>query len=224
MDGREFKNYVFGQFARIGKALSSPTRLELLDILCQGERTVEVLAKAASQTVANTSRHLQMLLAAQLVKTRRKGTYITYQLADKSVCRFWKTMQELGEQQLAELNQAANSFFGTEEGVEAVDRKELYKGAQGGQILVLDVRPIEEYRAGHIKGALSIPLRELKKRISELPPHSKVVAYCRGPYCVLAHKAVELLRKKGFEASRLSDGVQDWKRYRLPVEKSTNPI
>lgn len=218
--GREFKNHVYEQFARIGKALASPTRLELLELLCQGERSVEVLAGAASQTVANTSRHLQVLLGAQLVKTQKKGNYIIYQLADEGVCKFWKSMQELGEQRLAELKRAANDFFGAHDDTEAVDRKELLNRVQRGKAIVLDVRPVEEFRAGHIQGAVSIPLKGLKNRTKELTKNKEIVAYCRGPYCVLAHEAVEWLKKNGFNASRLSDGVQDWKRNRLPVEKS----
>lgn len=218
--GRIFKNHVYEQFARIGKALSSATRLELLELLCQGERSVEVLAGEASQTVANTSRHLQVLLAAQLVKTRKDGNYIIYQIADKGVSRFWKNMQELGKQRLAELDKVVNDFFGAKWDVEAVDRKELLKRASNGEVVVLDVRPVEEYRTGHIKGAVSVPLKELKKRLFELPPHLEIVAYCRGPYCVLAQEAVELLNKHGFKAYRLKDSVQDWKRLRLPVEES----
>ncbi len=217
--GREFKNHVYEQFARIGKALAGAPRLELLELLCQGERSVEVLAKEASQTVANTSRHLHILLAAQLVKTRKEGNYIIYQLADEGVGRFWKSMQELGEKRLAELDRVVNDFFGIKGDAEAVDRKDLFKRVQRGDVEVLDVRPVEEYRAGHIKGAVSVPLKELKNRLKELPEDKEIVAYCRGPYCVLAQEAVEWLTKNGFKASRLSDSVQDWKRYRLPVKK-----
>ncbi len=217
--GRVFKNYIYEQFARIGKAVASAPRLELLELLCQGERTVEVLANAASQTVANTSRHLQVLLSAQLVKTRKKGNYIIYQLADDGVGRFWKSMQVLGEQRFAELERAANDFFGKNEDAEAVDRKVLYNRVQRGEVVVLDVRPIEEYRAGHIKGAISVPLNKLKKHLKNLPKNQEIVAYCRGPYCVLAHEAVELLNKNGLKASRLKDSIQDWKRSRLPIDK-----
>jgi len=208
---RRFKDAIFEQFARIGKAVSSPKRLELLDILCQGERTVESLAKETGLTVANASQHLQVLRAARLIEAEKMGLYVTYRLADQMVCEFFISMRVLAEKRLAEVEQIKRQFLEGRKGMEPVDRDALLKRVCEGTVTVLDVRPPEEFQAGHIPGAISIPLKELKRRLSKMPSDQEIVAYCRGPYCVLSIQAVELLRKKGFNAVRLEEGIQDWR-------------
>jgi rhodanese-related sulfurtransferase len=208
---RRFKDEIYEQFSRIGKAVSSPKRLELLDILCQAERTVEALAKETGLTVANASQHLQVLRAARLVETEKMGLYVTYRLADQRVCEFFLSMRVLAENRLAEVEQIKRHFLEGREGMEPVDRDALLKRVREGAVTVLDVRPSEEYKAGHIPGAISIPLKELELSLSVLPPSQEVVAYCRGPYCVLAIQAVEVLRANGFHAVRLEEGIQDWR-------------
>ncbi len=214
---RIFKDAIYEQFARIGKAVSSPKRLELLDLLCQGERTVEVLAKETGLTVANASQHLQVLRAARLVEAEKVGLFVVYRLADQAVCEFFRAMRLLAESRLAEVEQIKRRFLEGREGMEPVDRDALLKRVREGAVTVLDVRPVEEYRAGHIPGAISIPLKELERRMSKLARGQEIVAYCRGPYCVLAIQAVEILRAKGFNAVRLEEGIQDWRSYGLPV-------
>ena len=214
---RAFKDAIYEQFARIGKSVSSPKRLELLDLLCQGERTVEVLAKEASLTVANASQHLQVLRAARLVETEKEGLYVMYRLADQTVCEFFRAMRVLAESQLAEVEQIKRRFLEGREGMQPVDREALLNLVREGVVAVLDVRPVEEYNAGHIPGALSIPLKELKLHLSELPHDQEIVAYCRGPYCVLSIQAVEMLRAKGFQAVRLEEGIQDLRAMGFPI-------
>ncbi|MDP2643397.1 MAG: metalloregulator ArsR/SmtB family transcription factor [Desulfobacterales bacterium] len=208
---RRFKDEIYEQFSRIGKAVSSPKRLELLDILCQGERTVEALAKETGLTVANASQHLQVLRADRLVETEKMGLHVTYRLADQMVCEFFLSMRVLAENRLAEVEQIKRQFLAGREGMEPVDRDALLKRVREGSVTVLDVRPPEEYKAGHIPGAVSIPLKELELRLSVLPSDQDVVAYCRGPYCVLSIQAVEILRANGFHAVRLEEGIQDWR-------------
>ncbi len=208
---RRFKDNLYEQFARIGKAVSAPKRLELLDLLCQCPRTVEALAEQASISVANTSQHLQVLRAARLVDVEKKGVYVEYRLMDVSVCRFVFSLRGLAESRLAEVDRVTREYFEARGVMEAVDGNELMRRVRKGGVTVLDVRPFEEYRAGHIPGALSIPVDELKARISELPKNRDVVAYCRGPYCVMAIEAVDLLRKKGFTANRMEQGVVEWR-------------
>lgn len=214
---RAYKDAIYEQFERIGKALSCAKRLELLDLICQGPRTVEALAQEASLSLANTSKHLQALRAARLVETEKKGIYVIYRLADSSVCEFYRALRVLGESRLAEVQQITRDFLVGRDGMEPVDRGELLKRVRSGEVTVLDVRPKEEYAAGHIPGAVSIPLKELEKHLSELPRDREIVAYCRGPYCVLAIKAVEQLRANGFKAVRFEYGIQDWKADDLPV-------
>ncbi len=208
---RAFKDAIYEQFARIGKAVSSPKRLELLDLLCQGPRTVEVLAKESGLTVANTSQHLQVLRAARLAETEKEGLYVIYRLADQNVCEFFRAMRVLAESRLAEVEQIKRRFLEGREGMEPVDRKALLERVRKGAVTVLDVRPKEEYHAGHLPGAISIPLKELQLRLSDLPRDQEIVAYCRGPYCVLSIQAVELLRSRGFEAVRIEAGIQDFR-------------
>jgi rhodanese-related sulfurtransferase len=214
---RTFKDAIYEQFARIGKAVSSPKRLELLDILCQGSRTVEVLAKETSLTIANASQHLQVLRATRLVETEKEGLFVTYRLADQTVCEFFRAMRVLAESRLAEVEQIKRRFLAGKEGMEPVDREALLKRVREGAVTVLDVRPVEEYNAGHIPGALSIPLKELQLRLLDLPHDKQIVAYCRGPYCVLSIQAVEILRAKGFKAVRIEEGIQDFRAMGFPI-------
>ena len=207
---REFKDGVFEQFARITKALASPKRLEILDLLAQVERRVDDLASLSGLTVANTSRHLQVLHAARLVDVRREGSHAYYRLADKRVFRTWQAIRDLGEAQLAELDRIVASFLGDRTGVEAVTADELLERLRQGDVVVLDVRPEEEYRSGHIPGALSVPVARLESVLGELPTGREVIAYCRGPYCMYSDEAVALLRQHGFRARRLAIGMPDW--------------
>ena len=215
---RQFKDAIYEQFSRIGKAVSSPKRLEMLDLLCQGEKTVEALSKEAGLTLANTSQHLQTLRAARLVDAEKEGLYVKYRLADEMVCEFFRTMRILAENRLAEVDMIKGRFLEGREGMEPVNRDDLLKRVIEGGVTVLDVRPVDEYRTGHIPGALSVPLGHLKNLLSRLPKDQEIVAYCRGPYCVLAIQAVEMLREQGFEAIRLEEGIQDWRAMGLPVE------
>jgi rhodanese-related sulfurtransferase len=215
---RQFKNDIYEQLAQIGKSLSAGPRLEILDLLCQGPRTVEALAKQAGQSVANTSHHLQVLRRARLVEARKEGVHVTYSLAGDEVCAFYVALRGLAESRLLEIEEVTQQYLKERGLMEAVDREALVERVKNGEVIVLDVRPLEEYQAGHIPGAISVPLAELKKKLTELPRDREIVAYCRGPYCVLAIEAVEMLRKKGFTATRLEDGVPDWLARGLPVE------
>jgi rhodanese-related sulfurtransferase len=214
---RRFKTAIYEQFARIGKAIANPSRLELLDLLCQGPRTVEALANEANLGLANTSQHLKALRVARLVEAEKAGLYVTYRLADEQVCQFFRSLRSLAETHLADIREITREFLADRKGLEPVDREALLNKVRDGAVTVLDVRPAEEYRAGHIPGALSIPLKELERRLSDLPRKRDIVAYCRGPYCVLAVEAVEMLRARGFSAFRLEQSVQDWRAEGLPV-------
>ncbi|MHB1846614.1 MAG: ArsR/SmtB family transcription factor [Deltaproteobacteria bacterium] len=217
---RRFKDSIYEQFARLGKAVSAPKRLELLDLLCQGPRNVESLAEQAAISVANASQHLQILRTARLVDAEKKGFYVEYRLADEQVCRFFHSLRGLAEARLAEVEQVTRAYLTGYSEMDAVQGPELLRRVHDGEVTVIDVRPSEEYRAGHIPGALSVPLPELRKRLAELPKSREVVAYCRGPYCVMAIEAVELLRKKGFKAHRMEQGVVDWRARGWRVEIS----
>jgi rhodanese-related sulfurtransferase len=210
------KNIAYEQLARIGKAVSSPSRLEILDLLRNGARTVECLAKAADLGVANVSRHLQVLRNAGLVISEKQGLYVTYHIADRSVCEFFMAMCKLAEARLVEFEKIVEQFSGSGD-MEPVDRAELLQRAQNGEITLIDVRPFAEYDAGHIPGAHPVPLEEIEKHLSMLPADREVVAYCRGPYCLLATKAVELLCLKGFDARRIKDGINEWRACGMPV-------
>jgi rhodanese-related sulfurtransferase len=208
---RRFKDAIYEQFARVGKAVAAPKRLELLDLLCQAPRTVEALAAEAGISTANASQHLQILRAARLVEAEKKGFHVEYRLADEMVCRFFQALRRLAESRLAEVEQVKRAYVEQREAMETLRADELLLRVRNGEVTLLDVRPPEEFRTGHIPGALSIPLPELKKRLAGLPRSREIVAYCRGPYCVLAMEAVELLRKKGFRAHRMEQGVADWR-------------
>jgi rhodanese-related sulfurtransferase len=207
---------VYQQLARIGQSLASAPRLALLDLLRQAPRTVEDLAREAGLSVANASQHLKVLRQARLVEAEKRGVFVTYRVADEAV-DFFAALRELGEARLAEVRQIADDFTARRRDLEAVDRQDLIARIRAGEAIVLDVRPAEEYEAAHIAGALSVPLRELEKRLGELPFGREVVAYCRGPYCVLAPEAVRLLRARGFRAVALGDGVAEWRARGLPV-------
>ena len=221
MPNRSFKDAIYEQFARLGKAVAAPKRLELLDLLCQGPRTVEVLADQASLSVANTSQHLQVLRAARLVEAEKQGLRVEYRLAGEDVCEFFLTLRTLAEGRLAEIERVTREYLGQRDAMETVAGGELLRRVKSGEVTVLDVRPSEEYRAGHIPGAMSIPLGELKARFKELPKNREVVAYCRGPYCVFAGEAVALLRKKGFKAHRMREGVLEWRSRGWRVDAET---
>jgi len=216
---RRFKDSIYEQFARLGKAISAPRRLELLDLLCQGPRTVEALADQAALSVANASQHLQVLRAARLVDAEKKGLYVEYRLADDDVCRFFVALRGLAEARLAEVDRVTREYLEERGQMEGVESDELLRRVRSGEVTVLDVRPAEEYLAGHLPGALSIPASELKVRLKEIPKGREVVAYCRGPYCVMALDAVDVLRKKGFTAHRLEQGVADWRSRGWRVER-----
>jgi len=218
MTGREVKNGLYEQFARIGKAVAHPKRIELLDLLCQGERSVEVLAQAAALSVTNASAHLRVLREARLVETRREATKVYYRLAGESVCGLFFSLRDLAAERYAEVEMMVRDYFEARDELEPITREELVARTDDGSVLVLDVRPREEYAAGHIPGAISVPLAELESRVATLPPESEIVAYCRGPYCVLAPQALQLLRRHGYRARRLQDGLPEWKRAGLPVE------
>ncbi|HEX9121915.1 MAG TPA: metalloregulator ArsR/SmtB family transcription factor [Actinomycetota bacterium] len=214
----EVKETLFEQFARLGKAVASPRRIELVDLLCQGERSVETLAREARMGVTNTSAHLQVLRRARLVETRREGVKVFYRLADDAVCAFYFALRDLGRSRLAEVDQVVRDYFDARDQLEPISRDDLLGRLSAGDSAVLDVRPQEEYEAGHIPGALSIPLPELEQRLGELPRDLEIVAYCRGPYCVLAPEALDILRHRGIRARRLEDGFPEWRIARLPVE------
>ncbi|MFQ5706893.1 MAG: ArsR/SmtB family transcription factor [bacterium] len=219
MTGREFKDTVFEQFAKIAHAFSSPKRLEIIDILAQGERDVDSLSKQVQMTVANTSRHLQTLKAARLVENRKAGVQVIYRLADSEVLNCYKHLQVLAEKRSTEIREVVRLFFEKRDGMEPISKDELSKRIEEDGVIVLDVRPAEEYAKGHIPGALSIPLSQLKKRLDEIPQNREVVAYCRGPYCVLSAEAMKILRDAGYEAVRLKEGLPEWKEAGLPVEE-----
>ncbi len=217
MAGTSLKKAVNEQLARIGKAVASPPRLELLDLLCQGPRTVEALARQAGLSVANTSQHLQVLHSARLVQAHKEGLFVTYSLADQQVAGFYRALRALAESRLPEIEMIVRRFKNGRELMEPVDKQALLERVRRAEVIVLDVRPPEEYRAGHIPGAISIPLKELEAHLVTLPRDREIMAYCRGPYCVLAVKAVKLLRAQGFHAVRLREGVPEWRAEGLPV-------
>ena len=215
---RTFKNQLYEQFARIGKVLASPHRLELLDVLAQCERTVEALAQETGMSIANASQHLQVLRAARLVETRREGTSIYYRLASEGVSALWLSLRQVGEAHLAEIDRVVQIFLHDRHLLQPIEADELLQRLGEDQVILLDVRPSEEYVAGHLPQAVSVPLAELEARLEELPLDKEIVAYCRGPYCVFADEAVALLRTRGYRARRLEHGLPDWRRLGLPVE------
>jgi rhodanese-related sulfurtransferase len=207
---------LYEQFARIGKAVASARRVELLDLLCQGERSVEALARTTGMTVTNASQHLQTLRAAHLVEARKEGTKVLYRVADEAVCRFFLGLCELAHGRLAEVDQFVHRYLDGD-GFESLTREELFTRMTKGAVVLLDVRPPEEYAAGHIAGAVSVPVGLLEELLDTVPADAEVVAYCRGPYCQLSSRALEILRAHGLHARRLVDGFPEWRLAGLPV-------
>lgn len=219
---RALKDAVYGQLARVGKALGSPVRVELLDLLAQAPRAVEALAAETGATVANTSQHLQVLKGARLVEAERRGPHVVYRLADPAVADLGVAVRRLGEARLAEIAQVRHAFHTARGSLEPVSRAELLARAARGDVTVIDVRAPEEYRAGHFPGARSVPLPELAARLGELPRDRTILAYCRGPWCVLALDAVTTLRAAGFDARHVEEGVADWRAAGVPVDSCTD--
>jgi rhodanese-related sulfurtransferase len=208
---RSLKTAVYAQIARLGQAAASPRRLELLDLLAQGPRTVEGLSRQTGQSMAAASHHLQVLRRARLVEAEKAGLYVTYRLAGRQVEQFLLDLRRLAEARLAEIQQVTREYLDLRGVLEPVDQAELRRRVRAGAVTVIDVRPNDEYVAGHIPGAISMPLPDLPKRLRELRKQDDIAAYCRGPYCVMALEAVDLLRQKGFRAEPLEEGVPEWR-------------
>ncbi len=218
MNSRLLKDTLYEQVARIGKAVSSPKRLEMLELLAQGEKTVEALTEELSIDVKLTSAHLRTLKEARLVVPRRDGRYIYYRLAGGDVANLWVTLREVAEEHLVELRLALRQIVDRPSQLKAVGRENLLKQAKKGDVVVIDVRPQTEYDLAHLPFARSMPLAELEKRLSELPVDKEIVAYCRGPFCLLSEEAVALLTARGYQVRKISDGVSEWQAAGLPVE------
>lgn len=214
------KRDVFANLARIGTALSSPTRIEFLELLAQTERTVEQLASLTGTTVANTSQHLQKLRQTGLILGRKQGLYVYYRLAGDQVVSLLSAIGRVGEAHVAEVERIVRLYFAHKDELEPIPAKELLQRARKGLVTVLDVRPAEEFAAGHVAGAVNIPIQELERRLKELPKRREIIAYCRGPYCLMSYDAVALLRRKGLKARRLVDGLPEWRLAGMPVERT----
>ena len=221
MSSGNVKHDLFAQFARIGKALSNPNRLEFIEYLAQGERSVESLAQVSGQSIANTSQHLQQLRQAGLVTARKDGQRVFYRLSGDDVVLLLDSLRAVADRHLAEVDHLVTTYLDTKDSLEPVSAEDLLARVRTGEVTVLDVRPREEFAAGHLPGAINIPLNELEARLGEFSPEQLVVAYCRGPYCVLSYDAVAQLRQRGIEARRLKDGYPEWKIAGLPVETPT---
>jgi rhodanese-related sulfurtransferase/DNA-binding transcriptional ArsR family regulator len=219
MNHRDFKNGLYEQLARIGKTLGNPHRLELLELLAQSERTVESLATETGLSVANASQHLQALRQAALVESRKQGLFVHYRLADPAVCDLCSAVRTVAERRLADLERLVHKHFGDRSNPEPVRMKDLLDRVRSNNVIILDARPANEYEAGHIAGAISIPIDELQKRLRSLPVGKEYVAYCRGPYCVYADRAVELLQASGRRAQRLLEGFPEWQAAGFPVRR-----
>ncbi len=215
---REFKSRLYSQFARVGKALGSPHRLEVLELLAQSERTVDSLAGELGMSIANLSQHLQALRQAALVESRKQGQFVCYRLADPAISDLCRALRTVSERRLADLDRLVRDHFGDRSDTEPVSMPELLKRARSADVVILDTRPANEYEAGHIAGAISVPVADLRRRLKALPKNKEYVAYCRGPYCVYADQAVEFLQSKGRRASRLLEGFPEWRAAGLPVE------
>jgi rhodanese-related sulfurtransferase len=216
--GRAAKTALFDEFARLGQALGNGRRLEILDVLANGERMVDGLASETGLSIANASQHLQVLRAAGLVRRRRAGTRIFYELRDPVVFELWRNLRTVAAQQQAEVGQLAEAYLGARDSLEPVTQAELLRRLKRKEdLVILDVRPTEEYAAGHLPAAVSVPLAELRRRLRELPREKEIVAYCRGPYCAFAHKAIRVLQQAGFKARRLEEGLPEWVAAGLPV-------
>lgn len=218
MKRSSFKNELFAQFARVGKALGNPSRLELLEFIAQGENTVEQLAVRAGLSVANASQHLRLLRDAGLLATRKDGQFVYYRLTGDDVIQLLCALRIVASNQLAEVNRIVDTYLNSKDSLEPVPHSELLHRVQKGLVTVIDVRSPDEYRQGHVPSAVSIPLSELKERLGEFSAGKEIVAYCRGPYCLLAFEAVAILRMHGIQASRLKDGFPEWKLNGFPIE------
>jgi DNA-binding transcriptional ArsR family regulator/rhodanese-related sulfurtransferase len=216
---RAFKDRLYDQLSRIGKAIANPHRLEILELLAQGERSVESIAEQANLSIANASQHLQSLRAAGLVDSTKEGLFVRYRLADDGVYEVLRVVRSVAERRLAEVDRLVRDHFGDRSDPEPVDMRELLARIKRGEVVVLDTRPASEYAAGHIAGAISVPIDELKDRLRKLPKRTEYVAYCRGPYCIYADRAVEILRKSGRRARRLGEGFPEWKAAGLPIAR-----
>jgi ArsR family transcriptional regulator len=212
------KRALFGEFASVAKAVAHPHRLELLEQLAQGERNVETLAERVGLSVANASQHLQQMRRAGLLAARRDGKYIFYALADEATLDLLRSLRRIAERNLAEVERVVSGYFRRLDSLEAVSRRELMKRLKDGLVTILDVRPEDEFALGHLPGAVNIPLAALKKRVAELDPRQEIVAYCRGPYCVLSYETVAALRNRGFNVRRLEEGYPEWRAAGLPIE------
>jgi rhodanese-related sulfurtransferase/DNA-binding transcriptional ArsR family regulator len=221
MSTRSPKLALFVQFAAVAKSLGHAHRLELLEQLAQGERSVEVLADRTGLSIANASQHLQQMYRAGLVTSRREGRFVYYRLADEAVLGLLAALRRIAERNVAEVERVVRSYFNERDSLEAVSREELFRRSRAGSVTILDVRPEDEYALGHLPGALNIPLRELEARLAELDPNHEIVAYCRGPYCMLSYEAVAALRARGFKVRRLQDGLPEWRAAGLPVVVGT---
>lgn len=213
------KQRIYEQFSRISKALAAPARLELLDLLLQGERPVDALARAAGLSVANASQHLQVLAGARLVDSRREGQRIFYRVADESVEQLWHTLRRTVEARIPELDAVVRDYLVGRDDFEPIDRAELVRRLKAGTVTLIDVRPVEEYEAAHIPGAVSVPLDQISTFAKTVPKRRTIVAYCRGPYCVLSLQAVAALRKRGYTVMRSEDGISEWRAAGLPLER-----
>jgi rhodanese-related sulfurtransferase/DNA-binding transcriptional ArsR family regulator len=220
MSTSNFKHDLFSQFARISKAMSNGYRLELLEFLAQGERSVDALAQVSGLSVANTSQHLQQLKQAGLVANRKVGQKVIYRLSGDDVTALMASLRQVAERHLADVGRLIDDFLAVKDSLEPVPARSLLERVRDGLVTVLDVRPEEEYRAGHLPSAINIPLGELEQRLRELDPSQEIVAYCRGPHCVLAYDAVARLRKQGLKAKRLEGGLPEWRLEGLPVDTS----
>lgn len=218
MDKREFKNKVYGELAKVTKAMGNPHRMEIIDLLAQGPFSVEQIAQQTDLSIANASQHLQVLKNARLVEVMRKGNFIYYHLSSEQVFNAWRSLRELSLMQNAEAERLISDFYNSRHQLEPVSMIELRKKLESQEVIILDVRPEKEYQHGHIHKAISIPIEELSARINELPDQTEIIAYCRGPLCVYADEAVALLREKGYEARRLKEGFPDWVAVGFPSE------
>lgn len=218
MNERILKDLLYEQVARIGKALCSPKRLELLDLLIQGEKSVETLATELSADVRLVSAHLKALKAARLVASRRQGKFVIYRLSDSDIAQLWVTLRQVAQAHLAELNLALAEMVNEPTMLAGIEREELLHQARLGEVIVIDVRPPTEYEAAHLPFARSMPVAEIAQRLSELPRDKQIIAYCRGPFCLLSNEAVNLLKANGFQVGKISDGVAEWSDAGLPIE------
>ena len=218
-ENRTIKDLLYDQVARIARALASPKRLEIVEVLCQGEKTVESLAQSTDLDIRMASAHLKELKAARLVESRKQGRYVHYRLADEAVASLWVSLRSVAEELLAELQKVVRDFVSEPHALAPLDRRTMLAKARDGQVIVIDVRPESEYAAAHLPFARSVPLDELKRRLAELPRGTEIVAYCRGPFCMFANDAVAFLRAQGYQARRIEDGVAEWRASGMPLDR-----